>query len=649
MEEQNMTRRLAVLIGSPLGGLQGVATDIASIGERLEARGFSCTPCVGAAATRKGILEALEDLRDQARPDDAIVVYYSGHGGRCHLLAEPGSDPGPARNYLVPMDHDREHHFRGVADFELALLFHDLSKTTRNVTVLLDCCHASTMVRGDQRDELFRGELEPEPQPHERARNHRGRAAYPMPDDMKERYAEFLRRQGELHDDSNPHVVRVVATSAGSPAFELRGKVCVGYLTLELCAALDESLHAPMAWDTIIRRVRERIALRRRSTTQRPELEGPRGRLPFSLDTAADIVDRTTLVYRRSDGTPWVRAGKLHGLHLRDQLDVLGAETAVVAKAEIVQLFDDHARIVLRTETVTDVGAEEWLPPSGSVVAFERHERRRAVWVDPSLALGEAVRDEIDGQARLRRASEAGEATFRVVGDAHELRLEGPSGIHRLPRSATVAGVTALVHDLDDLARSSILEEVLASPPGLTKGVEWKAEVFVEPPGEERRRLEGSEPLRLGTRVHAELSYATRAMPTLYVNVLDRGISRRLSLLNVAQPAGVQLQAPTGSWTTLAHVPGLNQGMRLTWPGDVPRMPGLTEELVFVVSQRPLDLRDLLMVDGELRQAVRRREIRDGAREMTREPEPLWETDPDASLGTTLSWDVRRVGFEVVP
>jgi hypothetical protein len=67
------------------------------------------------------------------------------------------------------------------------------------------------------------------------------------------------------------------------------------------------------------------------------------------------------------------------------------------------------------------------------------------------------------------------------------------------------------------------------------------------------------------------------------------------------------------------------------------------------VSQRPLDLRDLLMVDGELRQAVRRREIRDGAREMTGEPEPLWETDPDASLGTTLSWDVRRVGFEVVP
>lgn len=651
-----MTEKRALVIGSPKGGLEGVETDVENITKRLVDRGFSCTPCVGRDATRAGVLDALASLERVAQPGDAVTIYYSGHGGRCHLVADTGAEPEPPFNYLVPMDHDSAMQFRGITGFELALYFFDLSnkirdpaKETCNITVLLDCCHASTMVRGDK---LFRSERDSRPAPGERSRHWEGQRAYLMPDELRDRYEEFLRRRSELHDDSNPHVLRVVATGAGSPAFESRNqKGSAGYLTTELCKALDESLHAPVSWDTIVRRVRERIVLRRRSTTQRPELEGPRGRLPFSLETAADIVDHTTLTYRQYDATAWVRAGKLHGLHRADELDVLGAAPAVVAKAEIEDLYEDHARVELRTKTAS---AEQVLDrdrfPAGSGVAIARYERRHIVWVDPSLTVGEALRGEIDGQARLSRVEDANLAMFKVVGNAGELRVEGPQWLHRVPRPTTPAGVAALVHDLDDLARRLILEQQLAEAPGLVEGLSWTVEVFVELPDGKRKLLKPDHgPLPVGTRLYTELKHLSKGAPTLYVNVLDRGISGRMSLLNTAQPAGVQLQAPQGPRPTLLHVPGLNRGMRLIWPKDVPRQPGLTEELVLVASLRPLDLRNLLMVDAGLRRTGRKGVMRDPAKEIESTAEPIWDIDPDASLGTRLLWEVRRVGFGVIP
>src|SRR5690606_7464797 len=165
-----------------------------------------------------------------------------------------------------PMGRVGERLFRGVADFELALIFHDISTKTSNVTVILDCCHASTMVRSEQRGELFRSDPGFEPQPQERVRRWSGGTRYAMPDDMRARLAQFEARAGELHHDSNPRVVRIVATASGSPAFEFRqGDVCGGYLTDELCALLDEGLDASMSWDSVIRRARESIIRRRGS------------------------------------------------------------------------------------------------------------------------------------------------------------------------------------------------------------------------------------------------------------------------------------------------------------------------------------------------------------------------------------------------
>jgi hypothetical protein len=652
-------RRLAVLIGSPVGGLRGVAADIESMRRELTAWGFECETCVGEVngggdaeatrvePTREWILERLERLRDETGPHDAIVVYYSGHGGRCHLIEHEGDEPRAATNFLVPMRCDRGPSFRGVADFELALLFYEISRKTQNVTVILDCCHAATMVRSDERGELFRSAPEFEPQPQEQVRRWTGHHLYTMPDDVRERHAEYQRRKHELHFDSNPHVVRLVATALGSPAFE---SAEAGFMTTELCAALADVRHGRAAWDTIVRRVREKVIERRRSTTQRPELEGPRNRLPFSLETGADIIDRGTLVYREADGTAWVNLGRLHGLSRGDELQVLGGEETVVAKAELEEIFDDHARVALETSGGVEVRSEstgERFPASGSVVAVERYTSRESVWVDHSAERCEEIREAIIQEARLIPTEDRHQATFRVLAAGKQLQVEGPPWLHRIARPATPTAIEALVRDLDDVARSCILERQLASPAQLANDTRWEARAFVILPGAEPRRLVEGERLPVGTRVYVELVHAARGAPTLYVNVLDRGVSGRVGLLHPSQPSGIQLRAPEGNGEVIERIPGIKNTMTLLWPSDVPKpKDGLKEELVIVVSERPLDLRNLLMVDPGLRRK-RRGDATHSARELS--VVPVGGVDPDAGLGQDLCWTVRRAGFVVVP
>ena len=95
----------------------------------------------GAAATRQGILDALEWLRQQIAADTSgnatAVVYYSGHGWR-------DASATPLTHYLIPYDMTvgpvRTRALRA-ADFaeEVSGL------RPRRLLVILDCCHAAGM------------------------------------------------------------------------------------------------------------------------------------------------------------------------------------------------------------------------------------------------------------------------------------------------------------------------------------------------------------------------------------------------------------------------------------------------------------------------------------------------------------------------
>lgn len=261
-------RHRALLVGSP-GGLHGVPVDVERMRAQLDRWEFTSTTVMG--VTRSELMRALALMLTETRPDDAVVVYYSGLAARGLEIDSSGMLAGPAWNYLVTADHDLEGSARGIADFELDQIAYDLAKITPNVTFIFDCCFARRMTRTSS--EVVKT---------------LGRAMFErtsLPD-------AWHARGAQSHDSravAERNVIRVAATSVDGAAFEFEGADgSAGYFTTELCAALDDARTAPISWDTIIRRVRERIFERRGSTTQRPEIAGPRNRLPFSLDVAPE-------------------------------------------------------------------------------------------------------------------------------------------------------------------------------------------------------------------------------------------------------------------------------------------------------------------------------------------------------------------------
>jgi hypothetical protein len=224
---------------------------------------------------------------------------------------------------------------------------------------------------------------------------------------------------------------------------------------------------------------------------------------------------------------------------------------------------------------------------------------------------------------------------FVVARGAGGLLVSGPPWLHRVARPATPEGVAEVVADLDALARSEILRAALdaAREPGAARSPGgWQVRAYVtDPEGKEPRTLEAGERLRVGSRIYVELTNPTRGAPTLYVNVLDRGVSGRIEVVNQSEPAGVQLPATEVRW--VGRRPNTNSpGMRLAWPRIVPAGAPGHEELVVVVSDRPLDLRSL----------------REGPK-VAREPEGQRRGEARADeLGMPLAYAVTRVGFELV-
>lgn len=623
--ERGTGAQIALLIGCPGKGLTGVRRDVALMREELEARGFRCRELVGEPATRTGILAALEALRGEVRGGDAVVIYYSGHGGQC--LVATGEERWPTWSYLVPVDHDFDRCFRGIADFEVSEHARALCEITRNVTVILDCCHAARMVRGAATRGGTRVAYEVADLEAAATRGTRSvKTLMVMPPDIAAAHEELERRRPSV-DESNPWVVRVVATASAARAFEVGDR---GVLTAALVEALAESrtrARASMSWDTIIRRVRERMLERGRSRGQRAELEGPRDRLPFSLRTAGDLRSRLTF-FRGSDGSERVEGGRLHGVVVGGELEILSGEREIAARARVVRVYDDNAVVQLRA-AVEDGSAPT--PEAGSVAVRRTFGEHRTVELDPGAGQLGALRQALAGAPWLRVVEEPDVGRHRVVRAGDELRL---AGLPLRPWPATSRGIEAVVRELDDLARADVLLAALADPPGLgpDAGSPWVASVMVRSTGDAPRVLGEGEVLQLGDEVYVEVRRDEDWGRAIYVNVIDRGVGGRLALVNRSEPAGVQVRP--GRSVVIGRRPEGTPGLRVGWPAnvDVRELPCGREEIIVVASLRPLDLRPLLQ---DCRVGVRRGVVR-GATEPPRRPPDEYEP---------LPWAVARFGF----
>jgi len=146
--------------------LQGSLNDIATMKQILITRwGFDerhITLLTDEAATRAGMLAALEQFVREAGPDDTVYFHYSGHGSQVQDTNGDEKDDGLDET-LVPQD-GRTGDVRDITDDELDALFARLRSKT--AMIVLDSCHSGTATRSldirtrsipkDTRTDLYR-------------------------------------------------------------------------------------------------------------------------------------------------------------------------------------------------------------------------------------------------------------------------------------------------------------------------------------------------------------------------------------------------------------------------------------------------------------------------------------------------------------
>lgn len=127
--------------------LQGSLNDIETMRQILLTRwGFADKNIVvltDEAATRDGMLAALEQLAKVAGPNDTVYLHYSGHGSQVDDLN--GDEPDDHLDEtLVPQD-GRTPGIRDITDDELDAIFARMA--AKNAFIVLDSCHSGTATR----------------------------------------------------------------------------------------------------------------------------------------------------------------------------------------------------------------------------------------------------------------------------------------------------------------------------------------------------------------------------------------------------------------------------------------------------------------------------------------------------------------------
>lgn len=550
----------ALLIGSQIRGLRGPHNDVAAMRSVLEARGFAVEARTGEGARRDDILAAYAALIERAQPGDAVVVYYTGHGGWAV------SPEGQRVQFVMPTDYvDDPATFRGITDGELSDLLAQLTARTRNATVILDCCHASLMSRDP---------AGPPPGVVERSQ------PVKFTPGMAARLAGATRRAYT----GNPDAVRVVATAPDRAAYEadeLIGKEMVrrGFLTRALELELAEPGADRLSWGALILRVRERVLARH--SMQVPEVEGPADRVLF---TTGELRRPDAVVYVDDDGVPSLRASRAQGARVgaryrvvRRGATALAPETQI-AIATVTELDGASARVELSEPAET---------PTTGCLAFPE--------VTPFPPLRVATDD--DGIATRLAASpfaqRVAEAAAQIV-----LARRGPTLIYtdrrelpayELSFAGDAAGVDKAVAWIERWAKADALRTLpseglrvgAAGAPGVDVEVAWGA---VESGVAVARRA--GDGLKVGDRLW--VTATNRSTAPLYAWVFDIGVSGRVALLSIATQQLATGQAVRVGFTDA----GAPDGLAMGWARDLTARVGpRRESVVVLVANHWIDVR----------------------------------------------------------
>ncbi|WP_117212328.1 caspase family protein [Allorhizocola rhizosphaerae] len=622
--------RKALLIGSQTGGLEGVTNDIDSMERALGLWGFASVRCEAADATRAGILDAYQRLITEARDDDAIVVYYSGHGGFCRPREwRSGSRHEPPVQLIVPSDFDDsvEGDFRGIMAMELSELQASLTDRTKNVTVVLDCCHAAHMSRED--------ELQPRVKALPRAVSY----------DIVMGHHETLLHRGAPRVDlpeSNRWAVRIVACEPDKSAYEyFNGDgIRIGMMTEALTQALTEAHEAGLkvSWAGVAERVRQQVLAK--MPAQRPDAEGPSQRLLFET-TAADTVGTLPVIV--SGDRARLSGAALLGVRVGDEFTVMPTDSS--GPDPDTKLGDI---VVEEIQTTTAVGPLRLRTPELGVPLGARAYRVKAAAPEMPVRLPDG---DVRGLAQLvemnpilRPAEPDETGVVEVRAEEGGLTIWDRYGAMHTPYPADRLGVVSVMKDLQRLAWANELR-CLAADPANELETPVDVEFGLVREGQEEPLETSGSILYLNQRVYVRIR--NRGSERVFVSLLNIGVSAKVTLLNKISPGGVPLDPGQEYTFGASGFKRVMQGSPLVWPQGLLRSQPRPETIVVLVMTEQQDLSALegegvgtnrVTLHGPRSQLERMIDQigRGGLRDVVEE-------------GPPMRFTVRTVDFELVP
>lgn len=566
-----MARR-ALVIGAETGGLSGVNNDTRTMSTILADRGFDVEVRRDKDATQAGIRDGLARLVADTGADDAVVIYFSGHGGVARVLSPRGVEL-PERRFIVPTDFDESSpgDFRGITSIELSVWVSRLTERTRNVTVILDCCHSARMVR----DPDLRPRAIPRPTYLDVAEHTGMLRALGLPVDI-------------LHPIENPYALRLAACRPEQSAYEYTAQdgLRTGIFTESLHRALEEAGQARVNWATLMRRVQQRVMTLEPS--QRPEAEGPWSRLLFDREEPATAValpaiasapDRVTLPGAALLG---VSPGDTFGITLPGSPAATDATLLARASVTTVHGVTVEARAELCNGCTELPRVAEAHPLATSAV-------RDPVLVRGSGPVAATIRSRIDQVPTLRTVGEDHEGPVLAavtVDGAVTLHDDGAAPLTTQP--ADEAGIGRILTFLQRMARTAVLRR-LAPRPG-----EALAEPFTVEWGRVVDQREEALPpagalLHVGESIYVRLR--NDSARSLYFYVFDLGVAHRVALVSV-EHSGL-LIGPNQELTIGQRIDGPLVGSPLVWPDGLPADGPRPETLLVIVTTEPYDLSGL--------------------------------------------------------
>ncbi|MFC5262307.1 caspase domain-containing protein [Kribbella qitaiheensis] len=565
-----MTRK-ALLIGAQTNNLTGVLNDVEAMAGALQPRGFQIERLVTPHATRAAVLDAYEKLIVDSGENDAVVVYYSGHGGR---LQTP---EGPDLQFIVPDDYadSNDDDFRGITGVELSVLLARLTTRTANTTVILDCCHAAHMSRhsGLRVKSLLRA------------------ATYEVVQQHVERLVKAGLPVHKRHLISNPRAVRVVACSPSESAWEgtNREGVDMGLLTDALARVLRESEGLRVNWSTLIDAVRRDV--QNLAPIQRPEAEGRSERQPFET-TDLDPLDTLPVVAVGSHRVQLLGAPLL-GVEIGDEFAIMPASATgpedgpAIGSTTVDRVLPTSAVGQLRLQT-----AGQALPPDARA-----HRTRAAAPALPvRLPQGHPVTNDLIKALSLRPLLRPADPTTdeqpptEVAVDAQGELVVQENGVPLLqPYPPTALGVSTVVGNLQRIAQAEALRRLTGDPDKpLSHGVEIEWGRVRD--GQEEQLSRTGALLFAHDQERVFFRLRNTGEQAMFVSLIDIGIAYGISVLTASDPGGVRI-APGASYT-YGWNDDLGQltGVEMSWPDGVEATVARPETVIALISDGPVDV-----------------------------------------------------------